>query len=149
MKEKFKSIGGLILILIFAAFAKVIVKDYLLQKRNSSNKYNFQSQKSPKKLLETVINLLNKKIELPMKIDEFTTLVRVYQVGDDVLAYEYEIDANEIDIVKMKPILYQRMKSNIGKIAKENNFVISYVFKSLNSGKVIAVIRFEPDENND
>lgn len=148
MKEKLKLIGGLVLILLFGAFAKVIVKD-LLKERNSNNKSSFQSQGSPNKLLETVINELNKKIELPMKIDEVTTLVRIYQVGDNVLTYEYEIDADEIDVVKMKPVIYQRIKGNIGKIAKENNFVIGYVYKSINSGKVIAIIRIEPDENYD
>lgn len=147
MKDKIKSIGGLILILLFGAFAKVIVKD-LLRDRNSNNKSSFQSQGSSNKLLEAVINELNKKIELPMRIDEITTLVRIYQVGDDVLTYEYEIDANEIDVVKMKPIIYQRMKDNIGKIAKENNFVINYVYKSVKSGKVIGMIRFDMNEDD-
>lgn len=147
MKEKLKLIGGLVLILLFGAFAKVIVKD-LLKERNSNNKSSFQSQGSPNKLLETVINELNKKIELPMKIDEVTTLVRIYQVGDNVLTYEYEIDANEIDVVKMKPIIYRRIKDNIGKIAMENNFVINYVYKSNNSGKVIGMIRFDMNEKD-
>jgi hypothetical protein len=147
MKDKIKSIGGLILILLFGAFAKVIVKD-LLKDRNSSNKSSFQSQGSSNKLLEAVINELNKKIELPLRIDEITTLVRIYQVGDEVLTYEYEIEAKEIDVVKMKPIIYQRMKDNIGKIAKENDFVINYVYKSIYSGKVIGMIRFDMNEQD-
>lgn len=145
MKEKFKSIGGVILILFFGAIVKVIIKD-LFREGKMRDISSYQGKENSNDLLETLVNGMNKKMQLPMRIDEYTSLVRVYRVGDDVLTYEYEIDSDEINVIKMKPILYQRIKGNIGKIAKENNFVISYVYKSTNTGKIIAMIRFEPNE---
>jgi hypothetical protein len=97
-------------------------------------------------LLNQVIIELNKKTQLPMTVDEVTTLVRVYAEGDDVLVYEYELSAESIDVIALKPIIYERIKDNIGKTAKEIGISIVYTYKSKNTGKIIGIIRFDKNE---
>lgn len=97
-------------------------------------------------LLNQVIIELNKKTQLPMTVDEVTTLVRVYAEGNDVLVYEYELSAESIDVIAFKPIMYERIKDNIGKTAKEIGISIAYTYKSKNTGKIIGVIRFDKNE---
>lgn len=97
-------------------------------------------------LLNQVIIELNNKIQLPMIVDEATTLVRVYAEGDDVLVYEYEFSAESIDVIALKPIIYEKIKGNIGKTAKELGISIVYTYKSKNTGKLIGAIRFDKNE---
>jgi hypothetical protein len=99
-----------------------------------------------KELLYQVIKELNNKTQLPMVIDEVTTLVRVYAEGDDVLVYEYELSAESIDVIALKPIIYEKIKGNIGKTAKEIGISIVYTYKSKNSGKLIGMIRFDKND---
>lgn len=97
-------------------------------------------------LLNQVISEVNNKTQLPLIVDEVTTLVRVYAEGDDVLVYEYELSAESIDVIALKPIIHERIKGNIGKTAKEIGISISYIYKSKNTGKIIGVIRFDKNE---
>ncbi len=97
-------------------------------------------------LLNQVINELNNKTQLPLIVDEVTTLVRVYAEGDDVLVYEYELSAESIDVIALKPIIYEKIKGNIGKTAKELGISIVYTYKSKTSGKLIGMIRFDKNE---
>ncbi len=97
-------------------------------------------------LLNQVINELNNKTQLPLIVDEVTTLVRVYAEGDDVLVYEYELSAESIDVIALKPIIYEKIKGNIGKTAKEIGISIVYTYKSKYSGKLIGAIRFDKHE---
>jgi hypothetical protein len=97
-------------------------------------------------LLNQVVNELNNKTQFPLIVDEVTTLVRVYAEGDDVLVYEYELSAESIDIIALKPIIYEKIKGNIGKTAKEIGISIVYTYKSKYSGKLIGAIRFDKHE---
>jgi hypothetical protein len=70
----------------------------------------------------------------------------VYAEGDDVLVYEYELSAESIDVIALKPIIYEKIKGNIGKTAKEIGISIVYTYKSKYSGKLIGAIRFDKHE---
>ncbi len=96
--------------------------------------------------LNQVISELNNKTQLPLIVDEVTTLVRVYAEGDDVLVYEYEVSAESIDVIALKPNIYEKIKGNIGKTAKEMEISIVYTYKSKNTGKLIGMIRFDKNE---
>lgn len=99
-----------------------------------------------RELLNQLITEVNNKTQLPLIVDEVTTLVRVYAEGDDVLVYEYELSAESIDVIALKPIIYEKIKGNIGKTAKEMGISIVYTYKSKNTGKLIGVIRFDKNE---
>jgi hypothetical protein len=51
-----------------------------------------------------------------------------------------------VDVVAFKPIIYERIKDNIGKKAKQIGISITYIYKSNNSDKIIGVIKFDKND---
>jgi hypothetical protein len=77
-------VGGVLAVLIFAVFVKVLVQQYLHQP--SSIK------------VEEVLTLAENKAQVPQKLDGVTTLVAVKHTGVKELTYFYSLDTQKYDL---------------------------------------------------
>ena len=142
MKSTFKSILYILGALIIFGLAKQIGKDTA----KASIKAIKGDDNVKGEVLNSLIKEINEKIQLPLIIDKETTLVKVYAIGEDNLVYEYLITAESVDVVAFKPIIFERIKDNIGKKAKQIGISITYIYKSKNSDKIIGVIKFDKND---
>lgn len=136
MKSTVKTIGYLLGFLIFLGLAKQIGKETAKATIKS-----FKGNTIDKgDLLIKLVQGMNTKIQLPLNIDKEISLVKIYAEGEDILVYEYITTAESINVIGFKPILFDRIKHNIGKTAKQIGISIIYKYKSKSSGKIIGVI---------